>query len=118
MDSNIHARECMHSEFAHTPVRTSHGYVYHREREREVLAHPQTDTHIHALVPTHTNASLCVCARVSHVAIYVVRSEEAAKELLGGGWFYTLKIEWMPGPLLWAAAIRMRGCMHRLLWLK
>ena len=50
-----------------------------------VLAHPHTDTQIHAKIPTHTNASLCVCARVSYVAIYVVRSEEADSELLGGG---------------------------------
>ena len=91
----------------HIPLCVHHMDMYITERERAVLAHPQTDTHIHALIPTHTNASLCVCARVSHVAIYVVGSEEAASELLGGGWFCTLTIEWMPGPFLWAAAIRM-----------
>ena len=83
----------------------------------DMRAGTRAPTHRHTNTRKNPDAYKCKSVRVRTciiVAIYVVRSEEADSELLGGGWFCTLKIEWMPGPLLWAAAIRM----HRLLRLK
>ena len=68
-----------------------------------------TQTHTHAQIPTHTNASLCVCARVSYVAIRGTRIASAVRDVSAHrmsvlGWS-------LATPLSKILAIRIRG--HR-----